>query len=431
MKRLLLISYPFPPNSSAGAVRSERFARYLSGLDWDVEVISIRPRKDLYADTRRLEILGQKVRIHMTRTIDPWLWLSDKNPGNRFLRAVRSALMEIFSFPDHMLLWVPFAVSKGLSIFKERGFDAIYTTSPPHSTHLAGLILSKLTGKTWVCDFRDPWTLNAYRDKGGWRRYGLIIERALEKQVIENAALVLSNTHANHKNLLKAFPKLDPEKVTYVPNGWEEFENTAAVLSPDHKLTIVHAGTFYPKFKPYALFYALCAWKEGNHHPDVSPLNSGDIRILLLGSRDEQTANTVKELNLSDIVEIKPWTALDEARGIMSGADILWTSLGTGQESATYVPSKIFEYIATGKPILGFFPEGEARRIIEETGAGKVFTSDAPEPIIAYLDRLIKLKKTGRIETIYRPDSDKIQSLKMSSILKQFSDQLLYAIRHR
>jgi len=428
MKRLLLVSYPFPPNSSAGAVRSERFARYLSGLDWDVEVISIRPRKDLYADTRRLEILGQKVRIHMTRTIDPWLWLSDKNPGNRFLRAVRSALMEIFSFPDHMLLWVPFAVSKGLSIFKERGFDAIYTTSPPHSTHLAGLILSKLTGKTWVCDFRDPWTLNAYRDKGGWRRYGLIIERALEKQVIENAALVLSNTHANHKNLLKAFPKLDPEKVTYVPNGWEEFDCRKNIRFDPKKIVIVHAGTFYPKFNPYALFYALSAWKSGKYNSDVPSLSPDDIQIILLGSRDVQTANIVKKLNLSEIVDIRPWAAFDEARSIMCSADILWTSLGTGEESATYVPSKIFEYIAAKRPILGFFPKGEAQQIIEESGAGKVFSSDEPAPIIEYIRFLINLKKAGKIDSIYQPCQVRMKELEISTIIKNFSNQLIGCI---
>lgn len=344
------------------------------------------------------------------------------------MRAVRSVLMEVFSFPDHMLLWILFAISKGMSIYNMRGFDAIYTTSPPHSTHLAGLILSKITGKTWVCDFRDPWTLNAYREKKKWLRYGLYIERMLEKKVVKNATLVLTNTHANHDNLLKAFPRLNPQKVTYVPNGWEAFDCKTDVLPKPEKLMIVHAGTFYPKFKPYALFHALHAWKTGNHNLDVPFLGPNEIQIILLGNRSEQTANIVKELNLSEIVDIRPWVALEEARKIMCHADILWTSLGTGEESATYIPSKIFEYIAAKRPIMGFFPKGEAKQIIEETGSGKVFSSDAPEPIIEYTNFLINQKKTGKLDSIYQPIPERIQALKMKSIVECFSNQLFKVI---
>ena len=101
MKRLLMISYPFPPNSSAGALRSERFARHLSKLGWDVNVITIKPRQDLFADDDRLKELKKTVRVNLTSTLDPWLWLRDKRPENFILRAFRSILMKIFSFPDN------------------------------------------------------------------------------------------------------------------------------------------------------------------------------------------------------------------------------------------------------------------------------------------------------------------------------------------
>jgi len=223
MKRLLMVTYPFPPNSSAGAMRSERFARYLPQFGWAVDVVTIKPRQDMFKDTELLAKLGENVRVHFTRTLDPWLWLKDKNPKNFLLRGIRSVLMRLFAFPDHMLLWVPFAVQAGLKVFRQNRIDAIYTTSPPHSTHLAGLIVSSFTGKPWIADFRDPWTLNAYREKGAIERFLLRLEKMMEQTVLKNASLVLANTKANQQNLLKAFPFLNEEKVLHLPNGWEEF----------------------------------------------------------------------------------------------------------------------------------------------------------------------------------------------------------------
>jgi glycosyltransferase involved in cell wall biosynthesis len=386
LKHLLLISYPFPPNSSAGAVRSRRFARYLTELGWRVSVVTIKPNQTNSADTEELDRLNDSVDVNFTSTLDPWLHLRQKAPKLFLSKIVRSFLMRIFSFPDHMLLWVPFVITKGLSICKQRSVSAIYTTSPPHSTHLAGLILKWLTGKPWVADFRDPWTLNAFRGKGQIENTLLRIEKILEKIVLSNASCILANTTANRNNLLAAFPDLSPEKVFHIPNGWEEFTNGLTSTNREDKiLTIVHAGIFYPLFKPYALLHALASWRNGNQPPGIPPLNGQSIRLTLLGAKENEV-NIVKDLGLEDIVQIKPWVPQSEAQRIMSQTDMLWVTLGTGKESSNYVPSKIFEYIAARKPIMAFFPDGDAAEIIRKTNSGFVFTSDDPAPIIKFLN---------------------------------------------
>lgn len=416
-----MISYPFPPNASAGAVRSERFARYLPQFGWAVEVITIKQRKDMFGDIERLANLGRNVKVNFTHTLDPWLWLKDKKPRNIGLRAIRSVLMRIFSFPDHMFLWVPFAVKKGLEVCRMEKIDAIYSTSPPHSTHLSAQILSMLTGKPWVADFRDPWTLNAYRDKG-WIEQGLLkIERVLEKSVLRNASLILANTKANRRNLLEAFPFLPEAKVVHLPNGWEEFPSEFhPIEKKDGPLTIVHAGTFYPRFKPYGLFYALAAWRDGKSLPDVPPLKNGDIKVILLGARDEETATTIRKLGIGELVEVRPWVSMDEARKVMCQADLLWASLGTGKQSSTYLPSKLFEYIAARKPIIGFFPEGEAERLIRETAVGTVFTSDDLVPIIEYVYDCVNGRNGGR-QIEYTPNIRALNSRKVENIVKRMS----------
>jgi hypothetical protein len=334
--------------------------------------------------------------------------------------------MRLFSFPDHMLLWVPFAVIEGLRVSRAVPIDAIYTTSPPHSSHLAGLLLANFLKKPWVADFRDPWTLNAYRDDGILERIFLGIERRLERAVLKNAATVLANTAANIRNLLSAFPELSENKVVHMPNGWEEFPpEFYKIKRDDGPLTIVHAGTFYPRFKPYGLLYALAAWRDGKCPGDVPPLRNGDIRIILLGAKDEETRRIISELKISELVEVRPWVSMGEARKIMCQADLLWATLGTGKESSTYIPSKLFEYISARKPIIGIFPEGEAAALIKDTGAGMVFSADDLPPFICFLTDVLR----GPIER-WIPDflgnrrMDVLSKYEIPAIAKRFSDTL-------
>jgi len=420
MKHLLLISYPFPPNSSAGAVRSRRFAQYLIDFGWRISVVTIKPRQDNSPDSEQLDHLNDLVEIHRTSTIDPWLQLIKKTPRFLLLRIVRSILMRIFSFPDHMLLWVPFAAQEGLSIGRRTEISVIYTTSPPHSTHLAGLILKFFSGKPWIADFRDPWTLNAFKSEAWIDRILLKIEKHLEKKVMKHTSCILVNTVANRNNLLAAFPEISPDKVVHLPNGWEEFIHIPDTETrDDNTLTIVHAGIFYPVFKPYALLHALASWRNGDQPAGIPPLNGQSIRLTLLGAKENEV-NIVKDLGLEDIVQLKPWVPQSEAQKIMSQADMLWVSLGTGKESSTYVPSKIFEYIAARKPIIAFFPEGDSADIIRKTNCGIVFTGDEPQPIISYLDKMIKMKQDG-MPLEYKPNESELNSYKISCIVQRLS----------
>lgn len=420
-KRLLMISYPFPPNASAGAVRSERFARYLSELGWKITVITIKPRADLFFDKAKFDELNNTITICQTETFDPWLKLLNKKPSNIISRIIRSVIMKVSSFPDHMLFWNPFVIAKGLQLFKKSVFDAIYTTSPPHSTHLSGLILSRITKVPWITDFRDPWTLNALNIKRGLYKLLGLIEKYIEKKVLGHASVVLANTPINRKKLLNAFPMLNSENVIYLPNGWEAFPDdivdTASNVTSDHKFTIVHAGTFYPKFRPYALLQAVAAWRDGLIPFGCPEFREGAIDIKLLGARDHQTREIVNSLHLDDVVTIHPWVSHHEAKRVMLEADLLWVTLGTGVESSSYVPSKLFEYIAAKKPIIGFFPNGDAASLIRETRTGVVFTSDDPMPVISHIHQMMSDRNKN-----YNPDTEAIEGYHIKSIVMRLDD---------
>ena len=205
----------------------------------------------------------------------------------------------------------------------------------------------------------------------------------------------------------------------YLPNGWQAFETLEQENSPGEEFVIVHAGTFYPDFKPYALFDALAMWKDGKAQEGVPPFQG--IRVKLLGCNDHVTKKYIADRNLADIVTIEPWLPLDEARKIMMGADALWVTLGTGEEAATYVPSKLFEYIAADRPILGFFPDGEAADIIKNTGTGVVFHTDDSSPVIATLAAAFAGKQAGQMyPDFYQRKESVISELNADTLSQRF-----------
>lgn len=406
-KHLLMISYPFPPNPSAGAVRSERFARYLVDYGWNVDVLTIKPQKNNASN--HPESLGSGVNVCRTRTLDPWLWMSKRVPKNMFLRAVRSVLMKIFSFPDHMILWIPFALMTGIGLCKRKRIDVIYTTSPPHSSHIIGYLLSTITGIPWVSDFRDPWTLNAYKSENPIDGFLMKLSLFMEKEVYKKSSAILVNTLDNRKKLLDYFTCIDKQKIEYLPNGWEDFPEEIYEIGQKKAVafTVVHAGTFYPRFRPYAFFYALSDWKRGKFKDCVTDLCEQNIRVILLGASDSETRRLIDTLKLNDVVEIRSWVPQEKAWEIMCSADLLLATLGTGKESATYIPSKLYEYIAAKRPILGFFPEGSASRLIGDTRTGTVFTRDDSLPVLLFLQTMMDKKSSDT--NSYNPDERAVQ----------------------
>lgn len=422
MKTILMVAYPFPPNQSAGAVRSERFSRYLGKLGWRVQVVT--PKQNDGGKAGRDKSSGDRnIEIHYTSTVDPWLKLKDQKIENLFLRFIKVIIMVLFSFPDHMLLWVPYAVKKGMELRKNGDYDVIYTTSPPHTSHLAGLLLSVTSSKPWVADFRDPWTVSSWYKVSKATKLRKAIERALERLVYSRVNLLIANTEANRKNTLEAFPHLNPEKVIVVPNGWED-EGVSSEIRRNQKgfLIIAHAGTFYPGFEPYGLLIALSAWRRGKGLRPASNLRD-KIRVILLGARDDATRKVVEDLEIGDIVEFKPWVELAEARRIMSDADLLWATLGTKEASSTYIPSKLLEYIGARRPIIGFFPEGEAANLIRRTGTGVVFTTEDSGAVIRLLSEALENREEWGL-SIYKPNREVIDSLRIENIVKQLDEAI-------
>lgn len=384
-KKVLVIAYGFPPIAHAGVYRTMRFCRYLPDNGWKPTVITINESKDIHSDHSLMKRIPPEVRIHRTYILDIWRIVQRyrakqarrdaarralSDPGvsrggvaramKRVERFVLSALLKIFSIPDHMLFWIPFAVIRGIRLMRKEDFDVIFTTSPPHSEHLAGLILAKIFRKPWVADFRDPIVDNFHTEE--LFRVELWLHALLERLIVRSADTVILVTESHRQSLENRYPA-DRGKLMVIRNGFDPalFQN----IQPESfdRFTILFAGTLYGTISPDFFIRGLARWLR-TRDPSVR----GSVQALFYGMGCEKAEALAHELGLEDVVKTSGLIPHDEIIRKQKGADLLLLVIGHDSKSAGVITSKLYEYMAVDRPILAIMQESEALDIIRGYG---------------------------------------------------------------
>lgn len=381
LKKILMISYVFPPIAYVGTYRSLRFCRYLPENGWLPEVLTIERGDDLHNDDRLLDLVPSQIKIHRTYTIDFWrMWQKylrrkkiestnketsiganpgrrDSSPGNSFVSEIKRWLSELVTIPDHMVFWVPFALRRGISIIRNSKIDLIYTSSPPHSEHLIGLILSKLFRIPWVADFRDPML-----DSSGYAPPTKIrcrIDQWLERMIVEHAQKVLIISDS-YRELIETRYPLFEEKFVTMPNGYDpkDFDNVQA--DSFDKFTIIYSGAFYANRSPRFFLEGFRQWYMSKPR-DVR----NNVQVIFYGAPSTELRRYVEGNGLQDIVISPGLIPKEQLIPKLKGADLLLLIIGFDPESRGTVTSKIFEYMSCHRPILAIMPKGDASEVLK------------------------------------------------------------------
>lgn len=381
-KKVLVIAYGFPPIAYVGVYRTLRFCKYLPSNGWLPEIITIQGDNKIYNDYDLLTKIPKEIKIHRTRNIDIWRSLqyekikrldktdtdtaSPKPLKANGLRSAaaktknifRSIILNLFSIPDHMLFWVPFATMKGMKLLRESEYDIIYTTSPPHSEHLAGLLLSALSKKPWIADCRDPIMDNF--SLADLSRAHFISNKYLEKLIMRFADKVIFASEHYSSILKERYPSLG-HKITVIRNGFDPEQFDKIEADAFDKFTIVYTGSMYGTITPDFFMKGLSLWMN-SRESDVR----NETQVLIHGWGNAKAASLAKELGIDDIVQVKGYIPQEEIIKKQKGADLLLLIVGFDEKSKGVVTSKIYEYIATGCHILAIVPEGEALRLLKD-----------------------------------------------------------------
>ncbi len=406
MKKVLIITYYWPPSGGAGVQRSLKFVKYLPAFGIEPIVITVDPHQATYPiiDETLLKEVNDNVRVIRTRSFEPLKILSalkgkDTIPHGGFANNNKESITQKtlrfirgnFFLPDARAGWVRFAVKAASEVIEKENVDTVFISSPPHSSQLVGLELKKKYKIRWIADMRDPWTDIYYYHDLLHTKYAAKRDAVYERQVLETADAVISVSDPINKLFLAKSDKLKPEKFYVIPNGYDKDDFKFIEQKEKKKFQLTYVGTMADNYRPLTLFKAI------KRLIDEFSLDKNTIGLTLVGS-SANTLNTIlQETQLETVTEFIPHVDHRSAIEFMQQADVLMLIIPDVENSEGILTGKLFEYLGAGKPIIGLGPtNGKAASIINECNAGKLVARNDTEELYLYLKELYLMKVENR-----------------------------------
>ncbi|MGD8396132.1 MAG: glycosyltransferase [Candidatus Eiseniibacteriota bacterium] len=422
---LLYVAYFFPPLGGGGVQRTVKFLKYLRPLGWRSEVVTVRARDywvsdttlaaDVPADTRiwrtaaptGLSLLGWfggRRRPGRVPATDSAATGGRTSPRSTLLFRALRGLTGWFLIPDAYIGWLPFAWRAVRRRLRAGGIDALLTTSSPDTAHLVGLLLGRRRGVPWVADFRDPWVrrLTLRTPTALHRR----LHVWLEGRVLAAADRVLVTNAATRDDFVARHPKVPASRFAVIPNGVDpadlpaDWETAPAANEPSLAATLgagprpaapggapvlelLHAGLLSDRRTLAPVLAALVRVLEDE------PARRERLELVQLGPRERINDRLVAEHGLESVVRFAPPVEHATVLRAMRAAGALLLLECGGERGALITPGKLFEYLASRRPILAVVPEGPAADLVRELGAGEVVDPDDRDRLAATLARWI------------------------------------------
>lgn len=398
----------FPPMGGGGVYRPLSFVRHLPAYGWRTTVVT--PAGDAYwiRDESLVGRVPGECRVIHTRTWSGQAMLARGRGGRPAPRrssrgfGVTRRLAAAVMIPDSYVGWIGFAVRAALEVAKNEHVDAVYSTSPPESTHLAGLKVHRATGLTWVADFRDPWmNLHLLDAPTPWHTR---LHRRLERSVCSHASSVVVTTRWHETRMHHTFPAA---VVARISNGYdgEELAAVDAPPPPARPMRIVHAGMLTQERSATPFLEALARVLR------TEPSLGGEMEVEFIGPREDENERSVARLNLSGVVKFRDPLPHAETLRVERSSHVLLLVKHADPRYDGLVPGKLYEYVGLRRPVLALAPEGEARQLVTSLRRGETASPAELAEIERALRTMIGHYRAGRLDDVYdlspRPEFDR------------------------
>lgn len=408
-KKILIITYYWPPAGGPGVQRWLKFAKYLPEFGW--KPIIYTPENPSYPllDETLMKDVPENIEIVRTKIWEPYQLAEKLNKSNKKFKAGQfdvgknqswKSKLSIwvrgnFFIPDARVFWVNPSVKFLEKYLKENNIGTVVTSGPPHSLHLIGLGLkNKMPELKWIADFRDPWTEISYYKHLKLTKSSDKKHRQLESAVFKNADITLATSYTDAENFRKA-----GANAVCITNGFDESDSgkkaegqnsEKANLQIRQAFTLSYIGVLEQLRNPENL------WKVLDELIREHAEFAADFKLKFVGRIDDKILQSIENSSLKNHILNLGYLAHGEAVEEMQHSDMLLITNFPNESSRGIIPGKIFEYLASGKQILSFGPDkADVAKILEETQAGKHFGYQDTEMVKKFILEKFNVWKNG------------------------------------
>jgi glycosyltransferase involved in cell wall biosynthesis len=404
VRRVLILAYHFPPVGGAGVQRTLKFVKHLPGLGWEPVVVTGPLDSVGDANLKDDTLAGQLPEgLDVRRVPGP-----EPEPQQRW----RGRAERLLRVPNPWSRWwVDGAAATGAEV---QGVDVVFATMAPFQTCAPAERLSRQHAVPWVADLRDPWALDEmYVYPSGLHRR-LDVRRM--GRSLSSAARIVMNTEEAGLALGRAFPELRARAVV-IPNGFEaaDFDGSRPDVSR-RSFRIVHTGELHTEFglrhrergrvrrllggalegvdilTRSHVFLLEAVERLRARRPELRGL----LEVHLVGALDDVDRAAIT----SEAVHEHGYVGHAEAVALMRSADLLFFPMQdvAPPGRARIVPGKLYEYLATGRPILAAVPDGDARDLLMRAGGVSVCRPADVDCLEAAVEEAVDRKLVGAPE---------------------------------
>lgn len=377
-KKVLIITYYWPPTGGAGVQRWLKFSKYFRQFNWEPIIYTpSNPDFPINDETLLKDVLPnlEILKTQINEPYDVYRKIMGKkktdtvNQGflseskeNKVLQKMMIWVRGNFFIPDARKFWIKPSVSYLSDYLKEHKIDAIISTGPPHSMHLIALGLKQQFNIPWIADFRDPWTQIDFYNQLQLTKWADRTHKKLEKSVLKSANKVV--TVSGH--WAEDLKLLCDRNIDVITNGFDadDFTSTEDTnLMPG--FLFHHIGALNKDRNPHTLWKVLgdlC--KENNSF-------KRDLKLKFTGKTDAAVFESLKEHGIFENAEKTDYMAHSEVVKLLLKSPVLLLPLNDTPNILGIVPGKLFEYLAAKRPIFAIGNvEGDTAKIIADAHAG-------------------------------------------------------------
>ena len=381
MKRVLIITYYWPPSGGSGVQRWLKMSKYLPENGWKPVIYTTKNAEYPIVDSSLEKDVAPDLEVIRRPIFEPYDYykkflgikkeetvkmgfIEEKEKKHGWKESISLWIRGNLFIPDARCWWVKPSVRYLKSYLKEHLVDAIISTGPPHSMHLIAMKLKEELGIPWIADFRDPWTEIDYYDDLHLTRWADRKHHRLEREVLEKADKVVTVAPDGAKRL----GRLGNRNVRTIYNGFDRDDDAQTPVSLSDTFTLTYLGVLSKIQNPEQFWQVLGELvKEDEEF-------SKKLKIKLIGQIDNSVIRSIEEQGLSGYVALSPYVPHDQVSEVHRSSTLLLLFLMPDSEPRAkgLLTGKLFEYMASGRPILCIGPEdGDAAHILKETHAGQ------------------------------------------------------------